>query len=102
MISDGLDDPTLPGKTISTRATVAQLETALTTFEVLATNAREALDDGDACRVARLWRHVLGDNCEGPVFPMPPSCNDAGMRSVPASPIRAGLPSVPGGAQKFA
>lgn len=98
----GLSDPTLPGKTISTRATGTQLATALSTFEDLAKQAREALDEEDRCRSARLWRDILGENDDGWVFPMPDGCDESGKASAGLTFIRSGQPEVPAGDEHFA
>lgn len=78
---DGLPDPTLDGRFISTRATDEQLESAATVFQDLATKAEDALESEDPCAAAKTFRDILGrDSDDEWVFPMPSYCNDDGTR----------------------
>lgn len=78
---DGLPDPTLDGRIISTRATDEQLESAATVFEDLAARAEDAFESDDPCAAAKTFRDILGrDSDEEWVFPMPSYCNDDGTR----------------------
>lgn len=98
----GLADPTLFGKVISTRASDAELDKAIATFDDLATDARAALDEEDRCTAARQWREILGQNEDGWVFPMPDDCDEEAKSSIAAAPIRSGNPRVPKGDARFA
>lgn len=99
---DGLSDPTLPGKTISTRATDHDLEIALQVFETLSSKAEEALADDDRCRAAKIFREILGKNSdEEYVFPMPDDCSEDGTKLF-APAIVAGDKHVPEGDRRFA
>jgi hypothetical protein len=60
VVDDGLDDPTLDGKKIKTKATDAQLRAAADRIAEAATLAEEALAEKDDCRSAvkcRAARH---------------------------------------------
>lgn len=101
-IEDGLADPTLPGRTISTRASRGELEAALEKFRGLAAMANRALDDEDRCRAAKVFQGILGRNTEDQVvFPMPDDCDEGGNKR-PASAIVAGERHVPAGDRRFA
>jgi hypothetical protein len=79
---DGLPDPTMDGKTISTRATESDFETAITRFQEAAQLAKDALEEDDDCRAAVMWQKLLGETSEGEqVFPTPEYCNVDGTRS---------------------
>jgi hypothetical protein len=79
---NGLLDPTITGKTITTKATNADLAAAHMTFSTIAANARRALSTNDRCEAARTWQNMLGniDGTTDPVFPMPVGCD--GTRDV--------------------
>ncbi|MFC4013393.1 hypothetical protein ACFOY2_39630 [Nonomuraea purpurea] len=106
---DGLDDPTLPGKTISTKATNADFDAAIKKIAEAATLARAALNEEDSCRAAAQWRKLLGKTSEGEyVFPLPTYCNADGTsrasvttRVVGAGTV-AGAATVPAGSDRFA
>lgn len=102
--SGGLEDPTLDGGYISTRATGDQIETARETFAGLAAKAREALTLGDKerCRAAKLYREILGKTPDGEwVFPMPDDCKEDGTPKVLPN-ITPGSREVPAGDRRFA
>jgi hypothetical protein len=63
----------------------ADLDKAAEIFEGLATQAEAALSL-DRCPAAAAWRKVFGENENGPVFPLPPGCDEQGrqIRSVTA------------------
>lgn len=74
VVKNGLDDPTIEGNTISTKATSAELHEAAEKFAAVADLAQAALDEPDTCEAAELWAQLLGDNCDGPVFELPSFC----------------------------
>jgi hypothetical protein len=96
-ISAGLEDPTIPGGKIKTRATRAQLEAAHSTFSTLSTAADAALADDDPCQSAAAFRKILGKNDDQEyVFPMPSHCEDGkGVLIMP------GDSHVPAGNRRF-
>lgn len=72
-----VDDPTLPGKSIATKATSSQLDTALEKVRSARALAEEALEDEDFCESAKKWRKLLGKDSEGDwVFPLLDDCSD--------------------------
>lgn len=96
----GVDDPTLPGRTISIRATDDELDAAKTRFADAAKAAREALDEEDEGEAALAFQKLLGKNGDDEtVFPMPPGFNEDGSKR--ASAISAGARTVPAGARTF-
>lgn len=97
----GVNDPTLPGQTISIRATDEELDAAKTRFADAAVTAREALDDEqDEGKAALAFQKLLGKNGDDEtVFPMPPGFNEDGSKR--ASAISAGARTVPAGTRTF-
>lgn len=96
----GVNDPTLPGHTISIRATVDELEAARTCFADAAETAREALEEEDMGKAALAFRKLLGKNGDGKtVFPMPKGFGEDGVKR--ASVISAGARTVPAGRRTF-
>lgn len=78
----GLDDPTLPGMTIATKATTKQLETALELLTDAGHLASETLAEKDECESAKKWRQLLGMDSDGSwVFPLPDDCGDSESKS---------------------
>lgn len=101
-VSDGIEvnDSTLPGHTISIRATDDELDAAKTRFADAANAACEALGEEDEGRAALAFRGLLGKNGDGEsVFPMPPGFNEDGSKR--ASAISAGARVVPAGTRTF-
>ena len=100
--SEGLDDPTLAGKKISTKATDADFQTAITRIAEAAELARSALDEPDECKSAVQWRDLLGKTSEGDdVFPLPEYCNADGSRRSAAA-VTVGATRVPAGSGRYA
>lgn len=96
----GVNDPTLPGHTISIRATQDELDAAKTRFADAAETAREALNDEDEGKAALAFQKLLGKNGDDEtVFPMPPGFNEDGSKR--ASAISAGARTVPAGTRTF-
>lgn len=106
--TDGLQDPTLPGKTISTKATSSDFRAATKKITEAADLARRALAEEDDCKAAVQWRDLLGKTTDGEhVFPLPAYCNADGSRQAASSSVRgpgiiAGATSVPAGSDRFA
>jgi hypothetical protein len=53
------------------------LSAAAEVFSDLASRAEQALTL-DRCPAAAIWRSILGENDRGPVFPLPPGCDEKG------------------------
>ena len=115
VVKNGLDDPTIEGNTISTKATSAELHEAAEKFAAAADLAQAALDEPDTCEAAELWAQLLGDNCDGPVFELPSFCTPkskllaaattaaaAAAISVAAHRSTAGSDRVPAGSGRYA
>jgi hypothetical protein len=97
-----LPDPTMPGETLTFRATDNQWESARDKFRSAATKAREAYGEPDAGKAAVAFRALLGKNGDDEVvFPMPPGYNEDGTKKESASLITPGAPSVPAGDRRF-
>lgn len=96
----GVNDPTLPGHTISIRATDDELEAAKARFAEAAATARAALDEEDEGKAALAFQGLLGKNGDDEtVFLMPPGFNEDGSKR--ASTISAGARTVPAGTRTF-
>lgn len=96
----GVNDPTLPGRTISIRATDDELDAAKARFADAAETARGALTEEDEGKAALAFQKLLGKNGDDEtVFPMPPGFNEDGSKR--ASAISAGARTVPAGARTF-
>lgn len=52
-------------------------EASAAVFSDLASKAEQALTL-DRCPAAAIWRSILGDNDRGPIFPLPPGCDEKG------------------------
>ena len=95
-----VSDPTLPGRTISIRATEDELEAARLRFIDAAVDARDALEEEDEGQAALAFQKLLGKNGDDDaVFPMPPGFNDDGSKR--ELPISAGERVVPAGTRTF-
>jgi hypothetical protein len=95
-----VNDPTLPGRTISIRATDDELDAARTCFSDAAASASDALDEEDEGKAALTFQKLLGKNGDGDtVFPMPPGFDEDGTKR--ASVISAGARVVPAGTRTF-
>lgn len=100
--ADGLDDPTLSGEKISTKATAADLATATERIQEAAEVARDALEDPDDCTSAVKWRGLLGVTSGGDeIFPLPSFCNADGTHKRAAA-ITPGSTRVPAGDDRYA
>lgn len=100
----GLPDSTMDGKTITTRASRAELKVARTAFQGVAKTAADALGTEDQCESARLWQQVLGENCGGQVFELPSYCSatsESGAASLVAA-RKPGAHRVPAGRDTYA
>ncbi|MCF8785233.1 nucleotidyltransferase domain-containing protein [Rhodococcus ruber] len=99
---DGLDDPTLPGQKISTKATDRDLEDAQEKVLEAADLAADALADEDNCSSALKWRELLGKTSDGDyVFDLPSYCNDDGSHKNLAA-VTSGATRVPAGDDRYA
>jgi hypothetical protein len=102
---DGLDDPTLPGQKIKTKATADEIQAAGDRFAEAAELAERALGEEDPCAAAVMWQELLGTtkNTAEPekVFPLPDHCNPDGT-SKTSSTITKGAPAVPAGRDRYA
>lgn len=101
----GPEDPTLTGKTIKTKATPEQIETAAQRFRGAADLAEKALRENDPCKAAVRWRQLLGQTkntaTAEDVFPLPEDCNaDGSVKS--GRTITKGAPAVPAGRDRYA
>jgi hypothetical protein len=105
VVDDGLDDPTLDGKKIKTKATDAQLRAAADRIAEAATLAEEALAEKNDCRSAVKWRELLGTTknteTEEDVFPLPEYCNADGTMKR-ATTVTRGASTVPAGSGRYA
>lgn len=98
-----LPDPTMPGQSLSFRATDKQWETARDAFRSAATKARDAFEEEDSGQAAVMFRELLGENGDGEtVFPMPAGYNSDGTKTESsASAIVPGASKVPAGDRRF-
>lgn len=97
-----LPDHSMPGRTLSFRATDNQWETARDKFRAAAKKAREAYDEQDAGKAALKFRELLGENGDDEVvFPMPAGYNEDGTKKAAAALITPGSSKVPAGDRRF-
>jgi len=97
-----LPDPTMPGHTLSFRATDQQWKAARDKFRDAATKARDAYDELDSGKAAVAFRALLGENGDGAtVFSMPPGYDEDGTKKASASVITPGASNVPAGDRRF-
>ncbi len=98
-----LPDHSMPGHTLSFRATDNQWEAAREKLQAAATKARDAYEEEDAGKAALKFRELLGENGDGDlVFPMPPGYNEDGTKRTAATLITPGESKVPAGDRRFA
>lgn len=94
-------DPTMPGASISIRATEYQMRTAAVKFADLASKAETALEAAD-CPAARAYKEIFGRNDDDEwVFEMPTRCNEDGT-SKPLIAVSSGERTIPAGDRRFA
>jgi hypothetical protein len=101
----GLDDPTLEGKIISTKATDDQIDDAAVSLSKAADLAEDALKEKSTCESAVKWRKLLGVTkntaTEEQVFPLPEYCNPNGTMKSTSS-VKPGSSTVPAGDGRYA
>lgn len=94
-------DPTMPGESISIRATDIQMRTAAKKFADLASKAEIALEAGD-CPAAKAYQEIFGRNDDKEwVFEMPARCNEDGTAK-PSIAVSFGERTIPAGDRRFA
>ena len=81
------DDPALE-RPFAPAPTSAELTKAAAVFRAQATAAARALTL-ERCPAAVVWRGVLGDNENGPVFPIPDGCDERGNPVKKVEPVAA-------------
>jgi hypothetical protein len=103
--TDGLADPTLDDRVISTKATDEELQEAAERFREAAKLAEDALAEKSICQAAVKWRRLLGvtkhTEQEDYVFPLPEYCNADGTEKSSAT-RTSGSTSVPAGSDRYA
>lgn len=102
--ANGLDDATIEGNKISTKATPQDLQDAVTKIGEAAALARDALSDDDDCSSALKLRNLFGKTSDGEyVFPIPDYCNmDGTHKSSTARLVVPGAATVPAGNGRYA
>ena len=101
-VDHGLDDPTMPDKKITTKATDEQLLAALDRTREASALAQQALGEDDDCRAALAWQQLFGNTTEDEVvFPMPSYCNADGTWKS-AGTITKGSRTVAAGTGRYA
>lgn len=94
-------DPTMPGASISIRATDTQMRTAAKKFTDLASKAETALEAAD-CPAAKAYKEIFGRNDDNEwVFEMPAKCNEDGTAK-PLIAVTSGERTIPAGDRRFA
>lgn len=105
-VNAGPDDPTLDDRTITSKATPEQIETAAKRIAEAADLAEKALGEEDPCKSARMWRDLLGETQQTDepedVFPLPEYCNDDGSTKSTSNMLVKGAPAVPAGRGRYA
>lgn len=108
IVNDGFEmpDPSMPGSTLTFRATQEEWKRAAEAFRKAARDARKAyeMSEDEQCEAALLDRDILGGNDDHDhVFPMPAGCNEDGTTKASiGSERRAGDRSIPAGDGRFA
>ena len=102
--TNGLNDATIEGKKISTKASPENFQVAIAKIREAATLARDAFDDDDDCSSAVKWRKLFGKTSDGEfVFPIPDYCNtDGTYKSSATRLIVPGAATVPAGNGRYA
>jgi len=102
---DGLEDPTLEGNIISTKASDEELEEAADCMAGAADLAEDALGERSVCKAAVKWRKLFGTTKhtteEEHVFPLPEFCNADGTEKGSRR-ITSGASAVPAGSDRYA
>ena len=102
VFANGLDDPTMDGKKISTKAVDADFELAIEKMGEAAVLARDAFEDTDECTSAIKWRTLIGRSSDDDeIFPLPSYCNNDGTRKSVSS-VTSGSTTVPAGNGRYA
>lgn len=98
-----LPDHTMPGNSLSFRASDTQWKTARNKFRAAATKARAAYRDKDSGQAAVAFRELLGTNGDDEVvFPMPAGYNkDGTKKGASGLIITPGTSTVPAGDRRF-
>ncbi|HTK62266.1 MAG TPA: hypothetical protein VL595_07815 [Pseudonocardia sp.] len=98
-----LPDHTMPGRSLTFRATDNQWKRARDKFRAAATEARGAEKEPDSGKAAVKFRELLGTNGDGEVvFPMPPGYKEDGTKDVSSTSfITPGSSKVPAGDRRF-
>lgn len=102
VVDDGLDDPTLADRLISTKADHDELQAAADAMADAANRAEEALAEKDDCKSAVIWAGLFGENPDGPVFELPANCNaDGTSRTAAGAVTTPGATRVPAGSGRY-
>ena len=97
-----IPDPTIPGNSLTFRATGAEWASLRDKITSAATAARKAHDTDNRCEAAATYRSLLGGNDDHEfVFPLPEDCNADGTHKRLVAPIVAGDRNVPAGDRRF-
>ena len=103
VVDNGLCDPTLEGKLITTKADEADLKVAADVFLDAAELAENACDETDECKSANMWAKLLGKNDNGEVFELPEHCAGNESKQTSKEQLRTpGSNRVPAGTDRFA
>lgn len=103
VIINGLADPTLDDKIISTKADDTQLQAAADTMANAADLAEKALAEEDECASAKMWAELLGSNDLGQVFELPAHCHPDGTKKfATTATLTPGATRPPAGDDRYA
>jgi hypothetical protein len=93
-----ISDPSMPGESVTIRASEAEIAAAVTRFTTLADDAEEALN-ADPCPAAKTFHDMFGKNADDEtVFKLPDYCNADGTKRTD---IRSSTSKVPAGRDRF-